>query len=236
MMKKGKLYLIPASLGDVDFKTIFPSENIEIVKNLYVFIVEDIRTARRFLRKTGYRRDFNEVTFHILNKNTNDTNIEEYLNSCLHGIDIGLLSEAGLPCVADPGANVVRLAHYKKIKVIPLTGPSSIFMALMASGFNGQSFCFHGYLPIEKREREKSIRQIEKDAYQKDQTQIFIETPYRNMQLLDALLKCCSPETSLCIACDISLETENIYTKRIKEWKRSMPDLHKKPTVFLLYK
>lgn len=236
MKEKGKLYLIPASLGKVNFNSIFPHRNIEIMVSLKEFIVEDIRTARRFLRMAGYNGNFDELNFHILDKNTDERDVPEYLNACDKGFDMGILSEAGLPCIADPGSIIVKLAHYKKIKVIPLSGPSSIFLALMASGFNGQNFAFRGYLPIEKKIREKAIKQIENEVYQNDQTQIFIETPYRNMQLLDALLKTCLPASMLCIACNISLKTEFISSRNIAEWKKSVPEINKKPTVFLLYK
>ncbi len=201
MKETGKLYLIPASLGEGDFT-----------------------------------KAFDEVSFHLLNKHTNEGEIGNYLNSNLKGEDTGLLSEAGLPCVADPGASIVRLAHKKNIRVIPLIGPSSIFLALMASGFNGQHFAFKGYLPIDKNARERKIKELESDVYKKDQTQIFIETPYRNMRVFDALLKICSDESMLCIACDVSLETEFIKTLRVKDWRKQIPELHKRPAVFLLYK
>jgi len=236
MNQNGKLYLIPAPLGEGDFNKIFPPFNIELINSIDEFIVEDLRSARRFLRKAGFIKDFNDVSFHILNEHTDERNISDYLNSNLNGKDTGLLSEAGLPCIADPGASLVKLAHKKNIRVIPLTGPSSIFLALMASGFNGQSFAFRGYLPIEKKAREKQIKQLENDVYKKDQTQIFIETPYRNMRLFDALIKICSAESMLCIACDVSLETEFISTLSIKEWRNGLPELNKRPAVFLLYK
>jgi len=236
MKRFGKLYLIPSSLGGEDLSKIFPQLNLDIVNSLDEFIVEEPRTSRRFLRKIGFTKHFNDVILHILNKHTDETEIAEYLNSCLAGKNVGLLSEAGIPCVADPGANIVKIAHQKEIKVIPLTGPSSIFLALMASGFNGQNFSFHGYLPIEQKARDHRIKQLEKDIYQKDQTQIFIETPYRNMKLLDAILKNCKSETKLCIACDISTDSEFISSKTISEWKRIIPELNKRPVVFLLYK
>ncbi len=236
MKERGKLYLIPSPLGESDFNKIFPPGNGEIIDSLDEFIVEDLRTARRFLRKVGFTKSFDNIIFHVLNEHSDKKEIGDFLNSNLQGKDIGLLSEAGLPCVADPGSNLVRLAHQKKIRIIPLTGPSSIFLALMASGFNGQNFAFVGYLPIENKARIKKIKQVEKDVYQKDQTQIFIETPYRNIQLFNALLKTCSVDTMLCIACDISTDMEFISTKSIKEWKQENPELHKRPAVFLLYR
>jgi 16S rRNA (cytidine1402-2'-O)-methyltransferase len=232
---KGKLYLIPSSLGNSRLNSIIPEYNSIIINRLDEFIVENIRTARRFLKKTGFKKSFDNITFHILNKHSDQTEILSYLNSTDKGKDIGLLSEAGTPCIADPGAEIVRMAHQKNIRVIPLVGPSSIFLALMASGFNGQNFVFHGYLPIKKYLKINKIKTLEKDAQQKDQAQIFIETPYRNKQLLDSIIETCNKETLLCIACNITLENEFIITKTIAEWSKNLPDIHKRPTVFLLY-
>ncbi len=232
---KGKLYLIPSSLGNSKLNSIIPEYNSKIINQLDEFIVENIRTARRFLKKTGFEKSFDNITFHILNKHSDQTEILSYLNSLDKGKDIGLLSEAGTPCIADPGAEIVRMAHQKNIRIIPLVGPSSIFLALMASGFNGQNFVFHGYLPIKKYLKTNKIKTLEKDAKQKDQTQIFIETPYRNKQLLDSIIETCNKETLLCIACNITLENEFIITKTIAEWSKTPPDIDKRPTVFLLY-
>jgi 16S rRNA (cytidine1402-2'-O)-methyltransferase len=176
---KGKLYLIPSSLGNSKLNSIIPEYNSKIINRLDEFIVENIRTARRFLKKTGFKKSFDNITFYILDKHSDQTEILSYLNSIDKGKDIGLLSEAGTPCIADPGAEIVRMAHQKNIRVIPLVGPSSIFLALMASGFNGQNFVFHGYLPVKKYLKINKIKTLEKDAQQKNQTQIFIETPYR---------------------------------------------------------
>jgi 16S rRNA (cytidine1402-2'-O)-methyltransferase len=236
MKRTGKIYLIPSSLGDVDLNNVLPGYNINIISSLDEFIVEDIRTARRFLREAGFNTDFDKVVFHILNEHTNEIEIAELIKSNLKGNNTGLLSEAGLPCVADPGKNLVKLAHQNNIKVVPLTGPSSIFLALMASGFNGQNFAFNGYLPIKKKARETAIKKLENKAYKDDQTQIFIETPYRNNQILEAIITTCSDDTLLCIACDITTKAEFIISKNINEWKKNIPDLHKRPCVFLLYK
>ena len=232
---KGKLYLIPSSLGNSKLNSIIPEYNSKIINRLDEFIVENIRTARRFLKKTGFKKSFDNITFYILDKHSDQTEILSYLNSIDKGKDIGLLSEAGTPCIADPGAEIVRMAHQKNIRVIPLVGPSSIFLALMASGFNGQNFVFHGYLPVKKYLKINKIKTLEKDAQQKNQTQIFIETPYRNKQLLDSIIETCNKETLLCIACDITLKNEFITTKTIAEWSKNLPEIHKRPTVFLLY-
>lgn len=183
----------------------------------------------------GFVVPFEEVTFLVLNKHTSPTDIPGFLDAASGQADIGLLSEAGSPCVADPGQAIVRLAHDKGIQVVPLVGASSILLGLMASGFNGQQFAFHGYLPIPKNLRQKKIRDIEQTAYQHDQTQIFMEAPFRNNQLTNDLILCCREETLLCIACDLSLPSEFIATKPIREWKKKMPDLHKRASIFLIY-
>jgi len=235
-MKKGKLYLIPTFLADTNDESNFPAINLEITSTLNHFIVENVRTARRFLRKTGYTHDFEQVVFLEMNKHTDPSRFTVYLEPAKQGHDIGLLSEAGVPCVADPGSAIVTLAHENDIQVIPLTGPSSIFLALMASGFNGQHFLFHGYLPIDRKEREHKIREIERQAQTSRQTQIFIETPYRNNQLLETILKVCREDTLLCIGSMMTHQTlEFIKTKPIGNWKAKLPDLNKKPAVFLIY-
>ncbi len=235
-MNEGKLYLIPVGLGSENPQEHLPQHNLDIVSQLDEFIVENVRSARRFLRATSYTKDFDEVTFHVLDKHTSDNEIPSFLTGIQAGKDIGLLSEAGNPCIADPGGKVVKLAHEQKIEVIPMVGPSSILLSLIASGFNGQNFCFHGYLPVEKRERQKKIKALQQDAYQKDQTQIFMETPYRNDALLEDLLTICNDNTLLCIAADISLPDQFIKTRTIREWKKNKPGLHKRPSVFLIYK
>jgi 16S rRNA (cytidine1402-2'-O)-methyltransferase len=234
-MHKGTLYLLPTFLAPTNPNSVFPSENLVITNTLNTFIVEDIRTARRFLRKAGFTKDFNEMVFHILDKHTDKMLVNSYLDAANKGEDIGLLSEAGVPCVADPGSEIVRIAHRQNIRVVPLTGPSSLLLALMASGFNGQNFVFHGYLPIKPNERTHALQKLEKDIYSKNQTQIFIEAPYRNNHMLESICKNCKPETLLCLAVDVTSEKESIKTMSVREWKKSLPDLHKKPVVFLLY-
>ncbi|MCD4732161.1 MAG: SAM-dependent methyltransferase [Bacteroidales bacterium] len=233
-MESGTLFLIPVFLSDTNTNNIFPSVNLEIINSLNEFIVEDLRTARRFLRKVGYKKDFEKVNFHLLNKHTNPSEIYTFLDKAKIGHNIGLMSEAGIPCVADPGFEIVNLAHQLGIKVKPLIGPSSILQALMGSGFNGQQFVFHGYLPIDKKERRKAILNIEHNAKKSNQTQIFIETPYRNNKLVADILTFCAENTQLCIATDITGENEFIKTKFIHDWRKIKIDLHKKPTVFLI--
>lgn len=235
-MNRGKIYLIPTTLGEVDnLSKVLPDYNTEIVHQLDEFIVEQVRTARRFLSKIKHPLPIDEMTFHELNKYTNETEISNYLKSASIGKSIGLLSEAGIPCVADPGAAIVQLAHEKNMEVVPLVGPNSIILALMASGFNGQHFVFHGYLPVDKQLLNKKIRQIESASRSMKQTQIFIETPYRNNQLLEKLIENCKPDTKICIATDLTLKSESIKTKSVNAWKKETMDFHKKPTVFLLY-
>jgi len=233
---QGSLYLIPVDLGSENTNDVLPSGNFEKIEGLDEFIVENVRSARRFLRTAGYNKNFDEVTFHVLNKHTTDEEIPGFLANAEMGRDLGLLSEAGTPCIADPGQVVVKYAHEKGIQVRPLVGPSSILLALMASGFNGQNFVFHGYLPIERKQRMQKIREMELDIYRKEQTQIFMETPYRNSPLLEDLLKTCSNETMLCIASNITCNNEFILTRSIAHWKNQVPNLDKQPTVFLLYK
>ncbi|MCD4746467.1 MAG: SAM-dependent methyltransferase [Bacteroidales bacterium] len=235
-MKTGKLYLIPTIIGETDLNKVIPAYNIEIINNIDEFIVEKEKTARRFLKKIGINKPLDSLVFHLLNKNTKFNEITSYLDVADIGKNIAILSEAGSPCIADPGSEIVKMAHKKNIQVIPLIGPSSILLSLMASGFNGQNFTFHGYLPIEKKARINKINQLEKNAYRQDQTQIFIEAPYRNKQLLEAILRVCSKETLLCIACNLTQTDEYIASKTISEWKRQIPDIHKKTTVFLIYK
>ncbi len=233
-MSKGNLYLIPTPLGDSGFEAGLPSANHLILERINTFVVEELRTARRFLRKAGYTRDFEAVNFHLLNEHTPDSEAAGMLETALTGMHIGLLSEAGLPCVADPGNIVVRLAHQKGIRVIPLTGPSSIMLALMASGLNGQNFAFHGYLPVKPDDRARALRDLEQATAKGSQTQIFIETPYRNLQMLESIVKTCHPSLMLCIAVDLTLVTEWIRCSTIEQWKKQNPEIHKKPAVFLL--
>jgi len=231
-----KLYLVPTSLGESSFDSILPANNTQIVTDLKYFIVEDVRTARRFLKKTNPAIDIDTLTFFILNQHTSPEELSGFLKPMFAGHDMGVLSEAGCPAIADPGADVVAIAQRNNFTVVPLVGPSSILLSLMASGFNGQSFAFVGYLPIQPDERSKSLKSLESRVYSENQSQIFIETPYRNMKMLDEILKTCQPSTRLCIAADITLETEYIKTKTMKEWKGQLPDLNKRPCIFILYK
>jgi 16S rRNA (cytidine1402-2'-O)-methyltransferase len=235
-LNKGNLYLIPCSLGESALDFILPAQVIEIIKSLNEFIVENEKTARKFLKEVGIIIPQSQLTIHEIDKHNPNFNYGELLKNCESGKNIGLLSEAGVPAVADPGASVVKKAHEKNICVVPLVGPSSILLALMASGMNGQQFCFYGYLPKEKDVLVQKIKFLEKESQQKNQTQIFIETPYRNNQLLSEILKTCDTQTLLCIATDITLTSEKIITRKISDWKKLISDLSKKPTVFLLYK
>ena len=235
-MQKGKLYLIPSTIGESPVDMVIPTYNCEVINKIDIYIVEEIRTARRFLKKAGLIKPIDELTFFVLNEHSKPEEIDNYLDAINKGKNIGLLSEAGVPCIADPGADIVRIAQQKSIEVVPLVGPSSILLALMASGFNGQQFTFLGYLPVDKNLRINKIKEIERNVFQKNETQIFIETPYRNNQLIESLLQTCRNETLLCIATDITLKTAFIKTKTIAAWKKTIPDFHKKTTVFLLYK
>jgi len=236
-MKKAKLYLIPTTLGETEsLSNVFPEYNLKIIHQLKVFIVEKIRTARRFLKAVKHPVPIEEMQFFELNKHTPEEEIATFLQAAGKGISIGFISEAGAPAVADPGASIVRLAHQKNIQVVPLVGPNSIIMALMASGFNGQQFAFHGYLPKEPSARMRKIKQLEQEVYRKDITQIFIETPFRNNQMLESLTKTLQTGTLLCVAANISLPDETIVTKRVADWKKEKADFNKKPAVFLIYK
>lgn len=230
----GTLYLIPVTLGDSPVQHVIPVYVIDMLNRLDYFIVEDLRSARRYLKSAGVEKSIDSLSFYLLNEHTKEQAMEDLLSVLTAGNDAGLLSEAGVPAVADPGSGLVSLAHQQHIRVIPLAGPSSILMALMASGMNGQSFCFHGYLPVKKPQRAASLRKIEKIALETGETQIFMETPYRNMKLLEDIVSTCRDHTRLCIAADISLATESIHTRTIREWKGKFPDIHKRPAVFLL--
>jgi 16S rRNA (cytidine1402-2'-O)-methyltransferase len=235
-MKKGTLYLIPSLLGESSVDAVFPPENKMIIGRIRYFIVEEIRTARRFLKKISPEIEIDSLTFTLYNEHARADDVSSILLPVLNGEDAGIISEAGTPCVADPGSLVVQLAHQSGIRVVPLVGPSSLLLALMASGFNGQQFVFHGYLPIEKPARTKKLKEIEQDIIKKDQTQIFIETPYRNLQLFQAITETCFESTLLCIAVSLTTSEEKVITLPIKEWKKKKPDINKKPVVFLLYR
>lgn len=235
MSKFGTLYLVPVTLGDDNITSVLPPDVVSIVQKLDVFIVESEKSARHFLSTIKTLKPVRELALHLLNEHTDDKDVSVLLNPLLAGQDVGLMSDAGCPGIADPGAKLVALAHQKNIKVIPFVGPSSILLSLMASGLNGQQFAFLGYLPVDKQARNLRLKEIEKRSLTHKETQIFIETPYRNQHMLEAILSTCHPNTKLCIACDISLSTEMIATKTIASWKQSpLPDLHKRPTVFLL--
>jgi len=230
------LFLIPTILGDTTISKVLPDYNKTVILSVKHFIVENIRTARRFLKKTEPSIDIDTLTFFTLNKHTSKESIAGFLKPIEEGYSVGIISEAGCPAIADPGAEVVALAHQKNIQVIPLVGPSSILLALMASGFNGQSFAFHGYLPIDNEQRIKTLKMLEQRIYSESQTQLFIETPYRNNKLFDDILKTCKPATKLCIAADITLDSEYIKTLSISDWKKHKPDLSKRPSIFALYR
>lgn len=230
------LYLLPVTLGDTSVESVLPSYNKEIISGIRHFIVEDVRSARRFLKKVNHEIDIDSLVFYPLNKHTSPEDISGYLKPLQAGMSMGIISEAGCPAVADPGADVVALAQQKNLKVVPLVGPSSIILSVMASGFNGQSFAFHGYLPIGPVERIKRIKQLEQRIYNENQTQLFIETPYRNNKMLEDIIRNCRPQTKLCVAANITCEGEYIRTKTIKEWQGKIPDLSKIPCIFLIYK
>ncbi len=234
-MKSGTLYLIPVTLGDDNIHAVLPPNVVEIAQKLEHFVVENEKSARQFLSLIKPLKPIRELQLELLNEHTDDKTLPNLLKPLLAGQDVGLMSEAGCPAVADPGAKLVALAHQKDIRVTPLTGPSAILLALMASGLNGQQFAFLGYLPVDKAARTLKLKEIEKRSQTHKETQIFIETPYRNQQMLETILNTCNANMRLCVACHISFHDELIITKRISEWKQSaLPDLNKKPTVFLL--
>ena len=231
---KGILYLVPNTLGNQDISKTIPAIINEKINSIRVFIVEDLRNARRYLKRLNREIVIDNLTFHELNEHTLQEEIPAFLEQAMNGADTAVISEAGVPGVADPGAAVVRIAHDKGIKVVPLTGPSSILLSLMASGLNGQAFTFHGYLPVKKPDRIRKIREIEQVVIRKGETQMFIEAPYRNDALLADILESCNPVTLLCIAADITLDTEMIKTQTVSGWKKKKPALHKRPVIFLL--
>jgi len=236
MTQFGTLYFIPVTLGDENIDQVLPQDVVQLAHGLGEFIVENEKTARHFLGLFKHPKPIRDIAFKTLNEHTLDKELPALLNSLLAGKNVGLMSEAGCPGIADPGAKIAALAHQKGIRVAPLVGPSSILLSLMASGLNGQRFTFLGYLPADKMARIQQLKDIEKRSKNVQETQIFIETPYRNAHMLEDILRECHGETKLCIACNVSLNDEFIKTKRIKEWKNTaLPDLHKKPTVFLLH-
>jgi 16S rRNA (cytidine1402-2'-O)-methyltransferase len=227
------IYLIPVTLGGNDYQKVIPEKVLELTRSLRYFIVEDVRSARRYLRLIDKRFPIDDCEFYELNEHTQVYETEHFLDPVLNGHDLGLMSEAGLPGVADPGALVVALAHRKNISVIPLAGPSSIIMALISSGLNGQSFTFNGYLPVKEPERSLRLRELMKKG-KEGYAQIFMETPYRNQQMLESVLKSCEPGTMLCIAADLTLPSESVRTMKIAEWRKNPPDLKSKLVIFIL--
>ena len=211
-----------------------PSYNAELLDSCHTFVVEEVRTARRFLKSAGYRHTIDDTSFLVLNEHTDPKSISDYLDPIYRGENVGLLSEAGLPCIADPGAALTRMAQDRGITVVPLVGPSSLMLTLMSSGLNGQNFAFNGYLPVERSKREKTIRMLEGRAYKEKQTQIFIEAPYRNNQLMQSLVNVCRGETVICVGCDVMLDTGFVKSRTATNWRMSMPDLHKRNTVFAI--
>ena len=230
------LYLLPVTLGETPLANVLPQYNFEVIAGIRHFIVEDLRSARRFLRKADPQFDIDGSQFFELNKHASPQDVAGYLKPLCDGKPVGVISEAGCPAVADPGADVVAIAQRKGLKVVPLVGPSSIILSVMASGFNGQSFAFNGYLPIKPDERSRCLRRLEQKVYSEDQTQLFIETPYRNGKMVEDIIAACRPQTKLCIAANITCEGEYICTRTVKEWKGKVPDLSKIPCIFLIYK
>lgn len=231
---QGRLYLIPSILGDNEPLEVLPISIKGAIEAIDFYIVENEKSARRFIKKISPRKSQSKLKIEALNKFTEQAAIPTFLKPCFEGYDVGIISDAGCPGIADPGADVVKIAHEKNIKVVPMVGPSSILLAMMASGFNGQNFAFTGYLPIESADRKKAIKTLERTSREMKQSQIFIETPYRNDKLLQELLKLLSPNTKLCVACDITLPTEQIATKTVSEWKHMKWELHKRPAIFIV--
>lgn len=231
------LYLIPVTLGDTPLQRVLPDYNNTVVRSLRHFIVEEVRTARRFLKQVDRGIDIDALTFYPMGKHADTAAFSAYLDPLRRGEDVGVISEAGCPAVADPGADIVAIAQREGLHVVPLVGPSSILLAVMGSGFNGQSFAFHGYLPIDSGARARRLKQLEARAVAEDQTQLFIETPYRNARLFADICAACSPRTRLCVAAGLTTVHEYIRTRRLSEWKKTgLPDLGKVPAIFLIYK
>lgn len=232
---KGSLYLIPTTLGDVGPLEVLPLSIKRAVESIDYYIAENEKSARAFIKKLSPGKSQKKLNIQLINKYTNIMELPSYLNPCFEGYDIGVLSDAGCPGVADPGADVVKIAHEKDISVVPLVGPSSILLALMASGMNGQNFAFNGYLPIESQVKRLEIKTLERRSRDLNQTQIFIETPYRNDKMLESLIQTLNKNTMLCVACDITLPTEFIKTQPVSFWSHYKIDLHKRPCIFLIY-
>jgi 16S rRNA (cytidine1402-2'-O)-methyltransferase len=230
----GKLFLIPSRLGEQPPLEVLPLSIRKKINDINTYIVENEKVTRAFIKKIVPGKSQSDLSFFLLNKFTKDIEIPAFLNPCKNGTDIGLISDAGCPGIADPGAQIVSLAHQNNIQVVPLVGPSSILLALMASGMNGQNFAFNGYLPIDKGECKSKIKNLEKRSIKEEQSQVFIETPYRNNQMFELLLNTLQPLTKICIGCELTLTTEYIQTKSVNEWKNIKLDLHKKPCIFII--
>ncbi|CEN34623.1 SAM-dependent methyltransferase [Capnocytophaga cynodegmi] len=228
------IYLIPNFLGESSADMVLPNQIGSVVRSLKHFIVENEKSARKFIKQIAPDKSQQELVFFTINKHTSPDELPSFLEPCTNGFSMGIISEAGCPGIADPGAEIVKIAHKKQIKVIPLVGPSSILLAMMASGLNGQSFAFNGYLPIDKSDRRKTLKSLEKKAVESNQTQIFIETPYRNDKMFADLKEILQPTTMLCVACDISLETEEIKTQTIARWRKTNISFQKRPTIFII--
>lgn len=245
-MLESALYLIPVTLGDTPIQQVLPSYNREVIIGIKHFIVENIRSARRFLKKVESTIDIDTLTFYELNQHTNRNTVSSYLEPLRKGAPMGVISEAGCPAVADPGADVVAIAQRENLRVVPLVGPSSMIMSVMASGFNGQSFAFHGYLPIDEGQKVQRLKQLESRVYSEDQTQLFIETPYRNMKMMQTLLQVLRPQTRICLAANITCSDESIHTRSVAEWKKLLNAAKTEteqqqlvprcPAIFLIYK
>jgi 16S rRNA (cytidine1402-2'-O)-methyltransferase len=234
MTHTGKLYLIPTVLAENTNDKVLSPQIKEVVVHTEYFFAEELRTARRFISSLKTGKPIESLKFFELNKDTPKDSFQKDFDSIPKGVDIGILSEAGCPGVADPGAMAVAHAHKINMEVMPLVGPSSILLALMGSGFNGQSFCFHGYLPIDKAEKIKHIKNLERESKSRNQTQIFMETPYRNMKMLEEILPVLNAETQFCIAAGLTSENQFVKTKKVKDWPKLLPDIHKRPAIFLL--
>ncbi|WP_207535771.1 SAM-dependent methyltransferase [Desertivirga arenae] len=235
-MPKGTLFLIPVPLAENSASKVLTSYQQELINNIRTYIVENEKTARYWLKNMNLKIPQSELSIHVYGKHSEKNDMSSYFKELEAGIDVGLMSEAGCPAVADPGSDIVAEAHRRGIKVAPMVGPSSILLALMGSGFSGQSFTFHGYLPIDKAQRTKKIKELELNAQRLDQTQIFIETPFRNNQMLEELQKTCTAKTRLCVAVNLTGEDEQIISQSIELWKKQKADFHKKPAIFLLYR
>lgn len=235
-MPRGTLFLIPVPLAEQSATDVLPPLHTDLINRIRVYIAENSKTARHWLKETGLKTPQSDLLIHVYGKHEEKNAPADYFRELETGADVGLMSEAGCPAVADPGSNIVAEAHRRGIRVVPLVGPSSILLALMASGFNGQSFAFNGYLPIHKEERVRRLKELEALMHRSGQTQLFIETPFRNNPLLEEVVRSCRPDTLLCVAADLTGETEQIVSAPISQWKQKKVDLHKRPAIFVLGK